>query len=560
MPNWCENTFQIFAKDETITWIENNMNANLGRRWDDADITRQFEFVQGNHPWFSLLIDVRTAYGPPDFLITLLKKFKDIHIKGYFWIEGGMGAADYEMGTDKDGKGYEIYKPINQDYGYGDVYPGEDYYEFPQRDESEWDEERIQQPHYRELEDEEDWWQNYIIEEYGDDGDCIRLDLLYLLRKDKNTIWWYVEDNNPHEVKWWEKELDFVSLDVEPHDVWKDIEAEMDESDVPCEGEEIFDCLRIDYPAIFQWADDFGIKIINDKAFDFYEGEISDRVFCEAEREYDQLLQDIPTEDELEFDQCRTDHQDIFAIAKEMDQPITNVEQYERNERDLNQHLVSEQLYQVFLEEQELLGEVPTEDELLYDQIRADEVGDECLITGYEKGSDAQDRMFDFLHDQYRFHSIGWSPDPPFPGGGIPALSGMGYIRMFNKYGEILYEDEWIDTEFFRILYEHDISEQMEEEEQTDFFYDSDSQQYGYGLGEWWSYNEWIQDILECYIDPLLEEYQHEEDYKDCVIYLDDREEYDSEEDEIISHFEYDEWRDMKYKMRNKLLYHQHPV
>jgi hypothetical protein len=376
-------------------------------------------------------------------------------------------------------------------------------------------------------------YENFFAEE-----ESWQHEILYDLRGEKNILYWYVDE--PDNPCWWKQEFEVISLDVELHDVWKDVEQEEQEeidqllpyelccgcecvrsfyygqyhqdydndwttwdnwmdcwrkeqeeiedwklmNDIPTEEELYFDELRRDRPAIFKQAEKEGCKIKNPDDFERLENEMIDyltqEAIGEAYREEQELLEEIPTEDELEFDQCRTDHQGIFAIANEkgMKPKITNVEEYERNERDLNDWLIQEQLYQVFLEEQEVFGEIPTEDEIFYSQIEIDEAANTCLITGDEIGSTFQDRTFDWLWDRYNFQSIGWVPETNLPGYGIPAFSGIGYILMFNKHGEIFYEDEWIHTDFFRMLYEHDIYKQMEEEDEFELLYQGEEGWY----------------------------------------------------------------------------------
>jgi hypothetical protein len=188
--------------------------------------------------------------------------------------------------------------------------------------------------------------------------------------------------------------------------------------------------------------------------------------------------------------------------------------------------------------------DIPSEYELEYDQIRVDEAANECLITGYDNSADGQDRMFDFLHEKYRFHSIVWSPDPPFPGGGFPALSGIGYMRMWNKYGEIISEDECIDTKFFQALYEHDIYKEMEEEEQEEIDQLTPNDlcngcecvlSFYHGM---YSNHDWVS--WQTYMEGWLT-WQEEMEYWDLV--NDIPTEKELEEDNVrMLHWDYEDW------------------
>lgn len=39
MPNWCDNTIEILARKEINDEIKQNVNAYLGRRFDDAHVS-----------------------------------------------------------------------------------------------------------------------------------------------------------------------------------------------------------------------------------------------------------------------------------------------------------------------------------------------------------------------------------------------------------------------------------------------------------------------------------------------------------------------------------------
>jgi hypothetical protein len=185
----------------------------------------------------------------------------------------------------------------------------------------------------------------------------------------------------------------------------------------------------------------------------------------------------------------------------------------------------------------ELEQDFPTKDELEFDELRANhggifELADKqgCKLKNCEQ----YERAYEALYE------AGWQDE---------------LLKIFLEEQE--YEDHIIYLE------ENDPWKKIEEDEQYDILYEDDDKLYHpdsfFGhKRDWIRYDEAVSQYF--YFFELHEIYELEQDYEDCIIYLDDREQYDSEEDEIISHFEYDEWREMKYKMRNKLLYHQQPV
>jgi hypothetical protein len=149
MPNWCENEVQILAKEETIHWIEKNIHEHCGRTWDEAATSSSFFCRVGTELWYELSISVRSSGSEfSKFLDLILTKFRNVHFKGHFYVEGGFGGGDYEEGTDEAGNRYQHYTPIPDPYS---DYCEEEYYniiqEVPQEGELEWDEERIRHPH-----------------------------------------------------------------------------------------------------------------------------------------------------------------------------------------------------------------------------------------------------------------------------------------------------------------------------------------------------------------------------------------------------------------------------
>ena len=140
MPNWCDNQVEILAKEETIQWIAKHLNENAGRRCEEPATSLEFAFVYGDEVWYTLKICVRTSgSGFSDFLTLIQDKFRNIHIKGHYYIEL-MGGGDYEEGTDDDGKKYSFFweLPID-DYCDYDEYLSE----IPTEDELFWDQERV---------------------------------------------------------------------------------------------------------------------------------------------------------------------------------------------------------------------------------------------------------------------------------------------------------------------------------------------------------------------------------------------------------------------------------
>lgn len=108
MPNWCENTIQIYGSDIAISWIRENLNCYCGRRWEDASMRKEV-FMRENEKWSFLYISVSTTGTDIlDFVNEFLRKYKDIHVQWYYYIEGGFGAAYMDLGTDEKGNPYEI--------------------------------------------------------------------------------------------------------------------------------------------------------------------------------------------------------------------------------------------------------------------------------------------------------------------------------------------------------------------------------------------------------------------------------------------------------------------
>jgi hypothetical protein len=320
MPNWCDNTLFIYGKDDDITWIEDHFNDYAGRRCDDAYLRKEFAFIQGNTVFSSLVIMVRTGgSGVYQFLQLILHKYKNIHIKWHYYIELGCGAGDVELGKDKKGNFYEFFTEIDQDpYKDWAEYEYELIQEFPQDGEHKWDAERIQQPHWYEEDDDIEFLLPY---ELYTDAEC------YL------SVWHGMLDNH-----------DWVTYDtwlegyytLEAMDLYDELERkELEEKN----------------------------EIPNVKELEWDEQRIL-QVHWYEEKE------DIPTKDELEFDQCRTDHQAIFATADNECFKIKNVEQYERNERELNSILISDDMANEFLKDLEEQTDMPTEKELWYDDLR----------------------------------------------------------------------------------------------------------------------------------------------------------------------------------------------
>jgi hypothetical protein len=119
MPNWCDNTIEILARKESNDEIKQNVDAYLGRRFDDADVSEwTVPHEEGNEVWTWICVTVRTANSPPaDFINHVLKEYKNVLLKGHYWIEGGCGAADFEMSSDDAGHvEYHSHEEIIQDY------------------------------------------------------------------------------------------------------------------------------------------------------------------------------------------------------------------------------------------------------------------------------------------------------------------------------------------------------------------------------------------------------------------------------------------------------------
>ena len=150
MPNWCNNDVVFYANQETIAWIEKHLHEHCGRTWDEAATSRSFFCLIEGEAWDELSISVRTSGTEfSQFLDYLLKKFKNVHFKGHYYVEGGFGGGDYEEGTDEAGNKYQLYTSIPDPYT---EYCEEEYYnviqEVPQEGELEWDNERLLQPHW----------------------------------------------------------------------------------------------------------------------------------------------------------------------------------------------------------------------------------------------------------------------------------------------------------------------------------------------------------------------------------------------------------------------------
>jgi hypothetical protein len=150
MPNWCENSVEILAKEETIQWIAKNLDENCGRTWDEAATSISYFCKMGDEVWYVISISVRTSGSAFSiFLDLILKTFKNVHFKGYYYIDGGFGGGFYEEGTDEAGNRYQIYTPVPDPYT---EYCEEEYYnviqEVPQEGELLWDLGRNLKPHW----------------------------------------------------------------------------------------------------------------------------------------------------------------------------------------------------------------------------------------------------------------------------------------------------------------------------------------------------------------------------------------------------------------------------
>jgi hypothetical protein len=553
MPNWCENTIEIFAKDETITWIEKSMNNNIGRRWDDAAMRRQFEFVHGNEAWFSLVIFVRTGYGPPEFIIsTLLEKFKDIHIKGHFWIEGGMGAADYEIGTDKDGKKYEIYKEIDQNIDWEEI-DYQNFQEFPQDGEDEWDAERIQQPH---------WY----------DEDDTLSDIFFYLDMD-----YYKDDNDPYDDSndgfyWyryyrWSEHLYYLALEEEIEEMEeysKDMptlqELQWDEKRIQqlhwCEEKE--DQEEIDQLLPYELYTDAECYLsvwhgmLDNHDWVTYDTWLEGYYTLEAMEDYDKLerkeleeKEEIPSDEELAFDQCRTDHQAIFATADNECFKIKNVEQYERNERELNSILISDDIANDFLKDLEEQTDMPTEEELNY------HVYDLLL----------EDERADFLYDSDPYQYIGQ----------YYTRDDWEWVTYDQAIHNILFEEKCRleEDEFWR--HEQDYEDYVIYLDETPMYEDEDeipgwdelefdelrvdhssvferAEELGLKIRNFEDYERYYDEIYEdLWKEEVYRELQEEEEI------LNDIPTEEELEQDYINGMDFDEWRDYMYKIGKPL-------
>lgn len=119
MPNWCDNRIDILAKKEINDSIKQNVDAYLGRRADDSVISETcIPYEKGEEIWSQITITVRTGWAPPvEFINHVLQTYPNVILKGHYWIEGGMGAADFEMSSDDSGHvEYHSHEEINQDY------------------------------------------------------------------------------------------------------------------------------------------------------------------------------------------------------------------------------------------------------------------------------------------------------------------------------------------------------------------------------------------------------------------------------------------------------------
>jgi hypothetical protein len=116
-------------------------------------------FWRGHERWSFLYISVSTTGTDIlDFVNSFLRKYKDIHVEWYYYIQGGFGSAFMELGTDGEGNFYEIFTRIDieetEENNYDFDFHADEYYGIPKEGELEWDEERLQQPHWYEIKEE----------------------------------------------------------------------------------------------------------------------------------------------------------------------------------------------------------------------------------------------------------------------------------------------------------------------------------------------------------------------------------------------------------------------
>jgi hypothetical protein len=489
MPNWCNNTLEITAKEETIQWIVQHVNDHIGRRFDDPFTRIDFQFVMGDEVWYSLFIAVRTSGTQfNNFLDLLLAKFKNIHYKGHFYVEGGFGGGDYEEGTDEAGNKYKFYTPIPDSTDYDE----EEYYnfliqEFPQEGEHEWDAQRIQQPH------------------------------------------WYEKE---------ELEQEYIN-DVELHDIWKDIEKE--------DQEEIEQLTHFEICGGCECRSYYYGQYHQDYDNDWTTCENWLQCWREEQDEIEQweLEKEIPTDEELAFDQCRTDHQAIFATADNECFKIKNVEQYERNERELNSILISDDIANDFLKDLEEQTDMPTEEELnyhVYDLLLEDERADFLYdsdpyqyIGQYYTRDDWEWVTYDQAIHNILFEEKCRLEEDEF----------WRHTQDYEDYVIYLdetpmYEDEdeipgWDELEFDELRVDHSsVFERAEE--------------LGLKIRNFEDYERYYDEIYEdLWKEEVYRELQEEEEI------LNDIPTEEELEQDYINDMDFDEWRDYMYKIGKPL-------
>jgi hypothetical protein len=233
-----------------------------------------------------------------------------------------------------------------------------EYYGIPNQEELEWDEERNQMPHFS-------GWKT--IGEYSNE-EWIHFDYDKIIKQiptyDEFCDFYYnifQEIPSGGELEWDVKRIQ------QPHWYEKN-EVEEAEDDIKhllprdlCDG---CKCVHSFYYGMFDYHDEL-------VSWDTYmQGKRDWEEVCKEINPTSEEEMDYPLGEELMFDELRAGHQGIFAQAEKEGFKIVNCEHYERNYEALYEAGWQDELLKEFLEEQELIDDMPTEEELEEDTIR----------------------------------------------------------------------------------------------------------------------------------------------------------------------------------------------
>jgi hypothetical protein len=361
----------------------------------------------------------------------------------------------------------------------------------------------------------------------------------------------------------------FTEIDQDPYKDWAEYEYELIQ-EFPQDGEHKWDAERIQQPHWYEEDDDIEFLLpyelytdaecylsvwhgmLDNHNWVTYDTWLEGYYTLEAMEEYDELerkeleeKEEIPSDEELAFDQCRTDHQAIFATADNECFKIKNVEQYERNERELNSILISDDIANDFLKDLEEQTDMPTEEELnyhVYDLLLEDERADFLYdsdpyqyIGQYYTRDDWEWVTYDQAIHNILFEEKCRLEEDEF----------WRHTQDYEDYVIYLdetpmYEDEdeipgWDELEFDELRVDHSsVFERAEE--------------LGLKIRNFEDYERYYDEIYEdLWKEEVYRELQEEEEI------LNDIPTEEELEQDYINGMDFDEWRDYMYKIGKPL-------